>query len=350
MTSRALALSLGALTFAITGTLAAAPGVYPTEPGPDPVPSGKLASPQAEESAFRIDDTISVVQAVGPNGAPVSVPICVSPTNKVGHVYAKKGGASYSPICRVAGSTSTPMGQVVKPTGQQASSVYWVPLQKGAALPRTLAPLSIGPTGVAVYACKVKSGPNDLVGTLLPTGECEIAPMIRGLGGDRVEASSLVLVRAGSQGATAAPAYGWIYLKRGQHHPGGSATLVRWPNGAAYCQGKVQGTTWPGFLESAPDGSVVGCATWQPGAFITTSEGVAVFRNDAQSGVELSDAAGPEVPRVMAGGRVPCSIERAGTAHLGYMEGTRCLTRTTLQAPGDRVRQLVRRGPWPDQG
>ena len=39
---------------------------------------------------------------------------------------------------------------------------------------------------VAERAAKaVPPGPNDLVGTLLPTGECEIAPMIRGLGGDR---------------------------------------------------------------------------------------------------------------------------------------------------------------------
>lgn len=348
MTSRALALSLGALTFAFTGTLAAAPGVYPSEPSPDPVPVAQLASPQAEESAFRLDGAISVVQAVGPNGAPVSVPICVAPNNKVGHAYAKKGPTVYSPVCRIVDATSPTMGQVVRPTGQQASSVYWVPFQKGQALPRTLASLAVSTTGVATYACKVKSGPNDQVGTLLPTGECELAPMIRGLGAGRVEPSSLVLVRAGSQGASSAPAYGWISLKRGQHHPGG--TLVKWPNGAAYCQGRVQGATLPGSLESAPDGSVVGCTVWPPGFVITTSENVSVFRNDASSGVEFTDTAGPEVPRVTAGGRIPCAIERNGASHLGAMEGTRCQTRTTLQAPGDRVRQLVRRGTWPDQG
>lgn len=347
MTSRALALSLGALTFAITGTLAAAPGVYPSEPSPDPVPVAQLASPQAEESAFRLDGAISVVQAVGPNGAPVSVPICIAPNNKVGHVYAKKGPSVYSPVCRIVDATSPPMGQVVRPTGQQASSVYWVPFQKGQALPRTLASLAVSTTGVATYACKVKNGPNDQVGTLLPTGECELAPMIRGLGAGRVEPSSLVLVRAGSQGASSAPAYGWISLKRGQHHPGGA--LLKWPNGATYCQGRVQGTMWPGYLETAPDGSVVGCATWQPAVFMTTSEDVAVFRNDAQSRVEFIDGAGPDVPRLTVGGKVPCAILRDNTAHIGFMEGTRCRSRTSLDM-GYRVQQLVRRGPWPDQG
>lgn len=348
MTSRALALSLGALTFAITGTLAAAPGTYPSEPSPDPVPVAQLASPQAEESAFRLDGAISVVQAVGPNGAPVGVPVCVAPNGKVGHVYAKKGPSVYSPICRVVDVTTLPMGQVVRPTAQQSSSVYWVPFQKGQALPRTLASLAVSTTGVATYACKVKNGPNDQVGTLLPTGECELAPMIRGLGAGRVEPSSLVLVRAGSQGASSAPAEGWIYLKRGQHHPGG--TLVRWPNGTSYCQGRVQGVMLSGYLESAADGSVLGCAVWQPGVFMVSSESVSVFRNDANSGLEFTDTAGPDVPRVMAGGKIPCAIERNGATHLGTMEGTRCQTRTTLQAPGDRVRQLVRRGPWPDQG
>lgn len=358
MKRRNLAFMMGfsGVVLTVAGTLAAAPGVYPTEFGPSAIPLADVVLPQATESPFRLEGGISVVQTVADK--PVTVPICVD-GKSIGHAYAVPFAPSFRMICRSAtGSTQTPpVGLLVKPTRPQASSVYWVPFQKGAALPRQIAPLAIDGNGAALYACKAKLGNNEFAGTLLPNGECQLAPLLRGQAGGRVESSSMVLVRAGSQGASPAPSYGWIYLKAGPpgvHHPGG--TLLRWYTTAStFCQGKMGAATLPGVLETNPDGSVRGCAVSYPGGTTTTSEGVVVFRNDAGSNVEFASNVPATVPRVSIGGRVPCVLETPSTTkklHFGTMEGGRCKTTTYLQLAQEFLPfyELVRRGAWPDQG
>lgn len=351
-----LAIACSSTILTMAGALVAAPGVYPTENPPSPIASSNVVLPNATESPFRHDGAIAVVQTFGPSQTPVSVPICLDGSS-VGHAYALKSGSTYRAICRAStGSSQSPAtGTIVKPTGQQASSVYWVPFQKSGAMPRTMAPLSIDHLGVAVYACKAKVGANEHVGTLLPNGECQLAPFLLGATSGRVEASSMVLVRGGSQGASANPAFGWIYLKPGAHHPGGS--LLKWlPTPNVFCQGKIQGTSWVGTLDTNPDGSILGCRVWTPLGATTAKDGLAVFRNDAASNVEFARSAASSVPRVTIGGSVPCVLE-AGSGdrralHLGRMEGDRCRTPTYLQLRNEYLpyHELVRRGPWPDQG
>ncbi len=356
MKRRNLAFMMGfaGMVLTVAGTLAAAPGVFPTELGPSAIPLANVVFPQATESPFRLDGTISVVQTVADK--PVAVPICVD-GKSIGHAYAVPFAPSFRMICRSAtGSTQTPqVGLLVKPSPQQG--VYWVPFQKGGALPRTIAPLSIDSNGAALYACKAKVGPNEFAGTLLPNGDCQLAPLLRGQAGGRVESSSMVLVRGGSQGASSTPSYGWIYLKAGPpgvHHPGG--TLLRWhTSGSTFCQGKMGGAALPGVLETNPDGSIRGCTVTYPGGTTTTDDGVVVFRNDAGSNVEFASNVPASVPRLAIAGRVPCVLETPSATkklHFGTMEAGRCKTPTYLQLRNEFLPfyELVRRGAWPDQG
>jgi hypothetical protein len=347
-----IACSSAILTMA--SSLAAAPGVYPTELPPTSIAPSNVVLPQSSESPFRHDGVISVVQRFGVDNTPVAVPICFF-GKSVGHAYAVKSGTLFRSICRTSsGSSQTPVvGSLVRPTGQQASSVYWVPFQKGGALPRTIAALAVDALGVSVYACKAKVGPSEHVGTLLPNGECQLAPFLLGSTSGRVEASSMVLVRGGSQGADPSPAYGWIYVKAGGHHPGGS--LLKWlPSPNVFCRGKIQGTIWVGALETNPDGSIRGCLVSPPGVTMTATEDLAVFRNDTSSNVEFARSAPPTVARVTVGGSVPCVLEtnREPKLHLGRMDGDRCRTPTYLQLRNEYLPyyELVRRGAWPDQG
>ena len=66
MKRRNLAFMMGfsGVVLTVAGTLAAAPGVYPTELGPSAIPLADVVLPQATESPFRLEGGISVVQPV----------------------------------------------------------------------------------------------------------------------------------------------------------------------------------------------------------------------------------------------------------------------------------------------
>lgn len=348
-------LSVAAAVFG-AGDLAAAPGVFATETPPTPLAAPWSVIGSGPEAAITLDGAVGVLQPFGANAAQIRVPICVSRTRGIGHAYAIPHGTGRREICRTDTQPNPIEAPILKPTAAQMSTVYWVPLQKGGALPRTLAPLYTNDAnGVPMYACKVAESGMEQVGMLLPDGSCRLAPYLGGRGG-RVESSSLVLVRAGSGGASAAPAFGWIYPKDNGHHPGG--TLVKWPGGAAeYCQARVRGELYPGRLETNADGSIKECGVIAAASAYTvtqagSSESLSVFRNDDDSKVQFEQGAPANVARVTVGGRVPCTFERSQIWHRGYLIDNRCKTPTYVQAAKEIIvpHELVRRGPWPDQG
>jgi hypothetical protein len=343
------------VTLLAASPLEAAPGVFATEASPSPIPAASIINAGAPESAFRVDGAVGVLQPFGPNNAVVSVPICVS-HDGVGHAYAFKNGSTFGAKCRESdGGATLNDPQLLKPTGTQLSSVYWVPMRKGGALPRSAAAAVTTANGLPVFACKAKPSTIEQVGVLLPDGSCRLAPYLGGAGARVVDDSS-ILIRGGSRGADSSPSIGWVYLKPGGHSPGG--TLVKWTEGGTFCQARLGGALLPGTLETNTDGSTKACNVVIPGNTFTTqnsSTDIAVFRNDATSGVAFEQSVPASVPRLSIGGQVPCVIKQklhAREYHYGFKVGERCMTPTYNQSPGQVVQsfELVRRGPWPAQG
>ncbi len=330
---------------------------------PAALSQGSLAWSE-DERPLKLDSFFGLAQFYKAPGANtetlVNTPLCINIAGTaIGHAFAKKTSAGWKTLCRTANGdqSGTPL---LKPTGQQLQRINFIPFTSGSPLPAMAAPIARGDNGVDLLVCRVvtKLSGNRVhiaVGTLGFDGKCVTAPGYLGAPASKEETSFELMVSS----ANAAPAVGWIYLKANGHHPRG--TLVEWPNGVTYCQGRTSGFTSHGTLELNANGSVKGCQITlntggASGITQLATENIRVFRNDAQSNVGFGVGDDPSIAPVVIGTTEACVAYKAGTFQARGIRGTGsdiCVTSAgpfSRKATGSDIRSLRRKGNWPEQG
>ncbi len=330
---------------------------------PAALSQGSLAWSE-DERPLKLDGFFGLAQyykAPGTNAETlVSTPLCLNNTaTAIGHAFAKKSGGVWKTFCRTAkGDLSG--ATLLKPTGQQLTRMNFIPFTAGSPLPAKAAAIAKDENGVDLFVCRVVTplaGNKSYIaiGTLQFDGKCVTAPGYLGAPASKEATTFELMVTA----ANPAPAVGWIYLKAKGHQPRGS--LVQWPNGATYCQGRAAGFDSHGSLEVNPDGSVEGChMTLRTGSMTgivqIAKEGIKVFRNDAQSNVAFGPTDDPNVPAVVVGNMEACAVFKGGnlqTRGVREVGSEICITGMgpfSRKANGAEIRSLRRKGNWPEQG
>lgn len=338
---RALASVSSAAFLLSTATAAsAAPGVYAQETPASPLPAASVLDGGGDVRAFRLQGALGVTQHVkSATGAfqSVSVPICVS-GGKIGHAYARRTNGAFRSLCWVDGGPSSGPEPILKPTATQLPKAVWVPMKKGQAMPRLVAPVEyVGTERVPLYACQVSETVEGQlqvkVGTLLPDGACRLAPTLSTPA--RTVDDSMILLF----GSSGAPRYGWISLVSGGPAAGGE--LVKWPSGPIFCKSD----DGPGELTLRSNGAVERC---EPRGVpnVGGRVNIQVFRNDAESKLGF----GKTGTEVNTNKGVPCAAGAFRGILMVSPNGARsCIQPNAVHSGGifDTLRQS---GRWPDAG
>lgn len=334
------AVAPAAFLFSAASSASAAPGIYAQETPASPLPAASVLDGASDLRGFRLQGALGVTQHLkNASGAyqSVSVPICVS-GGKIGHAYAKRSADGFRTLCWVEGGPSASPQPIVKPTATQLPKAVWVPMKKGQAIPRLVAPVEyVGTERVPVYACQVSETVDGQLqvkaGTLLPDGRCRLAPTLTTPA--RTVDDSMILLF----GSSGAPRYGWISLVSGGPAAGG--TLVSWPTGPIFCKSD----DGPGVLTFQSSGAVDRC---EPRGVINVGgrTNIQVFRNDAASKLGF----GRTGTEVNTNKGVPCVSGGFQGVLMTSANGVRsCIQPNTVHSGGnfDTLRQA---GSWPEGG